>query len=353
MTHRRDRARRIGAQVGADCVLAAERSTVTWLSGICPQVELGPSPFSLPPVVLLEPDGPPIAVLSEDHAAAARAKGCEVVTYPGYTTGPLAPLENFIRTLSAVVDGRTVAGEPGALPLALLDSVTVVDAADALRLARAVKDPDEVAAIRSSIAITDAGQLAVRQFARPGRSEFEVWQDVQAAMEAAVGDRLPIAIDLLSGPRTSQVDGPPGHRVLSDGELVLTDLLCRVDGYWSDSCSTIALGEPGSWSARAHDRVSARLTRAIESVRPGVLAADLDTAMRVGLDYPHHSGHGIGTTYHEEPRIVPGSPTILEAGMVIALEPGSYDQEGGVRLEWVVLVREDGAEVLSGHRIEL
>jgi Xaa-Pro dipeptidase len=353
MSFRRERARRIAAGVGADCVLAAERSTVTWLSGISAQVELGPSPFSLPAVVLLEAEGAPIAVLSEDHAAVARAKGCEVVTYPGYTTGPMVPLDNFTRALSELVDGRTVASEPGALPLALCDSITVMDVADALRRARAVKDPDEISAIRESIRIADAGQLAVRQLARPGLSEFEVWQGVQTAMETAAGARIPIAVDLLSGPRTSQVDGAPGHRIMSEGDLVITDLLCRADGYWSDSCSTIALGEPSAWSARAHERVAARLAHAIESVRPGVVAGDLDAVMRAGLEYPHHSGHGIGTSYHEEPRIVKGSPTVLEAGMVVALEPGLYGDEGGVRLERVVLVREDGAEVLSGHRIDL
>lgn len=352
MSHRLDRARRITDDLGADCLLAADPSTVAWLSGISPQIELGRSPFALPPVVLLEADGPPIAVLSDDHAAQARGRGCEVVSYPGYTTAPLEPLNNFLTALTGVIDGRRVASEPAALPLALAGT-SVVDAADALRLARAVKDADEIAAIREAIRVTDAGQRAVRELAQPGRSEFEVWQGIQAVMEAAAGNRIPIAVDLLSGPRTALVDGGPGHRSLKEGDLVLTDLLCRVDGYWSDSCATIAVGEPSAWSGDTHRRVAERLLRAIDSVRPGVLAADLDAAMRQDLEYPHHSGHGIGTSYHEEPRIVPSSPTVLEAGMVIALEPGSYGHNEGVRLEWVVLVREDSAEVLSGHPIEL
>ena len=58
---------------------------------------------------------------------------------------------------------------------------------------------------------------------------------------------------------------------------------------------------------------------------------------RAQLGFPHHTGHGIGTGYHEEPRLVPGSTTVLEAGMVVAMEPGTY-ADAGVRVEQVVLV---------------
>ena len=86
---------------------------------------------------------------------------------------------------------------------------------------------------------------------------------------------------------------------------------------------------------------------------PGVVAGDIDALVRPGLDYPHHTGHGLGTTFHEEPRIVPGSTVVLEPGMVIALEPGSYGEGEGVRVEQIVLVTNDGCEVMSGHELGL
>lgn len=64
-------------------------------------------------------------------------------------------------------------------------------------------------------------------------------------------------------------------------------------------------------------------------------------------------GHGLGTSWHGEPRIVPGGTTVLEAGMVVALEPAVYEGDEGVRVEQVVLVREDGRELLSQQAIEL
>jgi len=72
-----------------------------------------------------------------------------------------------------------------------------------------------------------------------------------------------------------------------------------------------------------------------------------------GLDYPHHSGHGLGADWHEEPRIVPGSDTVLEAGMVVAFEPGNYGEDLGVRVEQIVLVTDDGCEALSQHSLDL
>jgi Xaa-Pro aminopeptidase len=107
-------------------------------------------------------------------------------------------------------------------------------------------------------------------------------------------------------------------------------------------------------TARAiHRRILDRLEQAIAAVKPGVVAGDLDALVREGLNYPHHSGHGIGAGFHEEPRIVPAWPTVLEPGMVLALEPGWYGEGEGVRLEWIVLVTHDGCEVLSDHRLDL
>ena len=89
----------------------------------------------------------------------------------------------------------------------------------------------------------------------------------------------------------------------------------------------------------------------LAAIRPGVAASDLDAVARARLEFPHHTGHGIGTTWHEEPRLVPASPTVLEEGMVVAVEPGTYDV--GLRVEQVVLVTADGSEILSGHDLEL
>jgi Xaa-Pro dipeptidase len=145
----------------------------------------------------------------------------------------------------------------------------------------------------------------------------------------------------------------PTSKTIASGELVLTDLAPRVSGYWGDSCSTIVVGDVPHHVAKAYRRVRDRLEDLVAAVRPDVTAGQIDRIGRRGLDYPHHTGHGIGTHYHEEPRIVSHAEIALAPNMVIALEPGLYTEDAGIRLEWVVLVTSDGCEVLSRHDISM
>src|SRR5581483_6800705 len=97
---------------------------------------------------------------------------------------------------------------------------------------------------------------------------------------------------------------------------------------------------------------SEALEAGLAAIKPGVQASDVDRTVRSalanhGLQCRHHIGHGVGVTYHEEPYITPYNNIVLKPGMVIALEPGAYLDDLGVRLEDMVIVTEDGYDVLS------
>ncbi|HSE81403.1 MAG TPA: Xaa-Pro peptidase family protein [Gaiellaceae bacterium] len=353
MKPRQKRALAIAAELGADGVLAADPATVTWLTGFAGDVESGPSPFALPPLAVLAAGQPPVLVVSADAEAAARELGCEVSSYPGFTIGPLEPVAGAARALAAAAEGRRLATEPGALPAALAESVSWVDAAAPLARARAVKDADEVQLLRSALELCDVGQREARERASPGLSEIELWCLVRGAVERAAGGRTPLLADLASGERTGDTGGPPGERLLQEGDLLLCDLVPRRAGYWGDSCTTLAIGTAAESARAKHRRVREALERGLDAIRPGIRAGELDALVRSDLDYPHHTGHGLGTCWHEEPRIVPGGTTVLEPGMVAALEPAVYADGEGVRLEQVVLVTEDGCEVLTAFPLEL
>jgi Xaa-Pro dipeptidase len=86
---------------------------------------------------------------------------------------------------------------------------------------------------------------------------------------------------------------------MGEGELVL-DLVPRRAGYWGDSCATFAIGEPSAEAVERHRLARERLAVLIEEIRPGVVSGSLDALGRDGLQYPHHTGHGLGSDRHEE-----------------------------------------------------
>jgi Xaa-Pro aminopeptidase len=351
MWRRQQRALQIAAAEGADALAVAGPPLVTWLTGFAPEIEIGPSVFQLSAFAVLAPGAAPVLVVSEDEVGDAAKTGCEVAAYPGFGIDPIDPIGHAAAALMEVVDGRRTAIDAGFFPAALARGIDWVDAGDRLAAAKAVKDPDEIERIRAAIAVCDAGQAAARETAAPGMTELDLWAHVRAAMERAAGGRIPVMADCVSGPRTCDVGGPPSTRTMREGDLVLIDLVPRVAGYWGDSCSTFALGEPPAAVREAHARAHETLDGVKAAIRPGAVARDLDGKARAKLQYPHHTGHGLGTAWHEEPRLVPRSPTVLEEGMVVAIEPGTYDV--GLRVEHVVLVTADGCETLSRHDIEL
>jgi Xaa-Pro aminopeptidase len=92
--------------------------------------------------------------------------------------------------------------------------------------------------------------------------------------------------------------------------------------------------------------------------QPGTRAGALDAAVRAvlaeaGLDCPHHIGHGVGADPQESPRLVPGDETMLEEGMVVAIEPGAYTDGFGLRLEHLVAIEAGGPRVLTAHSLDL
>jgi Xaa-Pro dipeptidase len=352
MTGRRERALAVADTAGAQSLVVAGPGAVTWLTGYAPEIETGPSPFALSAIAVVARGRSPVLVVSEEEADAARATGCEVATYPGFGTGPMDTVANAARALLDAIDAVPVAIDAGSFPAALAADLNWTDVENDLARTRAIKDADEVELIREAIAVCDAGQAAARTEARPGMTELDLWAVTRAAMEHAAGTRIPVLADLVSGPRTGDVGGSPGLRVLEEGDLVLCDLVPRVSGYWGDSCSTFVLGEPTVAAVSAHGRSLETLEAVVAGIRPGVRAADLDELARSALDFPHHTGHGLGTSWHEEPRLVPDARIRLEQGMVVAIEPGSY-AEVGVRVEQVVLVTEVGCEVFSKHSLAL
>lgn len=216
---------------------------------------------------------------------------------------------------------------------------------------RMKKSPAEIAAIRQCVEVCDSAQLAITAYARPGMSQAEILNLARVTIDAASGATAPA---VLEATYASAKEGWGEMRDLREGDLLLTDIAPHVGGYWGDSCDTRFIGKPSIEGRRLMRTVEEALLRGTEAARPGITASSLDEIMRahVGLSYPRYpgaGGHGIGLEYHELPRLIPGEEIVLEAGMVLAMEPGVYLESAMVRLEHLVLIVPAGCEVLSQH----
>jgi Xaa-Pro dipeptidase len=228
------------------------------------------------------------------------------------------------------------------------------DIQDVFSRSRQCKDDDEIALIRAAAAIADSGQCTARELVKEGVSEIELLSDCRSAMERESGSPMECLADVLFGERTALVGSPDGvasvYRAASSDPAIV-DLLPRVGGYFADTTRTL-------WAGRATpERLSVvSLLREAKQkleklLKPGVQAVEVDGCAREKLNregsFPHHTGHGIGISHFEPPYIRPGSTDVLEAGMVVTLEPGLYFEDWGARIEDDYLITPDGCERLT------
>ncbi len=352
-------------EAGADWAVLTGPDTVCYATGHVVPIEAGPSPFAGgPTLALIAADGSAGLVAPNVETMAARAAHVGTVElYEGYAWDhPASMLDNFRAGVAGLVKRLGVAGrlavEPETFVASLLDVLpehgTRANITPSLRQARATKTSTELALLRRSAEAAAIGQRSFLRAVAAGRSELAVFADIRLAMEQFAGERVPVTGDFLSGrARTAGFTGWPIDRVIEAGDPVLCDLAPRVAGYWGDSCAALMVGPPTPAYERLFAAAKGALSLAVGIIRPGLPVAELDRQVREhvarsGFAYPHHTGHGIGTSVHEHPRLVPYETDNLRPDMVLMVEPGAYDPEiGGVRTEWMIRVTATGCEVLT------
>ncbi|MGV0837930.1 M24 family metallopeptidase [Mycolicibacterium thermoresistibile] len=276
--------------------------------------------------------------------------------------------------LAAVGAGRLATGSSGRLaavtdsmpalhllPLAeLLGSVPVL-ATEVLRRLRMIKDPAEIDALREAGAAIDRVHARVPEFLLPGRTEAEVAADIAEAIVAEGHSEVAFII-VGSGPHGADPHHDCSDRILQAGDIVVVDIGGPyAPGYHSDCTRTYSIGEPDPEIARRYAALHRAQRTAVEAVRPGVTAEQIDVAARDVLAaeglaeaFVHRTGHGIGLSVHEEPYIVAGNTLPLQEGMAFSVEPGIYfPGHWGARIEDIVIVTADGAQSVNHRPREL
>jgi Xaa-Pro aminopeptidase len=224
---------------------------------------------------------------------------------------------------------------------------------------RAIKDAEEIEALRAAAHAADrvVGQIAAGKLV--GRTEEDVAREVRDRLVAEGHDEASFAI-VGSGPNSASPHHEPTGRVIQAGEPIVLDIGGRRDGYCSDVTRTLwVTGSEGKGVDADYLRLYEALQRAqaaaSAAVAPGVIAQDVDAVARgiisdagFGEHFIHRTGHGIGLDGHEDPYIVDGNSAPLVVGNAFSIEPGIYfDGRHGARIEDIVVCAADGADVLD------
>lgn len=222
-------------------------------------------------------------------------------------------------------------------------------------LLRAVKDEGEIDRIREAARIAGEALAAVRDSIRPGVRELDIALELEYRMRRGGAEQASFETIVAAGPDAALPHARPGSREVAEGDFVMIDYGAVFEGYHSDETCTYAVGHASDHQREVYRLVLSAHDRAIAAVRAGVSCGEIDRIARAflaeaGMDgyFSHGTGHGVGLDVHEAPRLASGREELLQAGMVVTVEPGVYlPGVWGIRIEDTVLVKEDGCEILT------
>ena len=226
---------------------------------------------------------------------------------------------------------------------------------------RMIKDESEINHIREGIRICDLAFEHITGFLKPGMSEKGIGLELEYVMKKHGAEGIKENHVIASGERSSLPHGQATHRIVEVGDFVKMDFGAKVNGYYTDFTRTVVIGEPTEKQKEIYSIVSKALEESLKQVGPGKKCNELDEVGRsiirnagYGEHFGHSLGHSLGLNIHESPAMRSTDNTILKPGMVITVEPGIYlSGWGGVRIEDLVVIRENGIENLTKATKEL
>jgi Xaa-Pro aminopeptidase len=242
------------------------------------------------------------------------------------------------------------------------EGIELVPAGGAIEALRVVKDPEELDRIRAAARLADEALSDVLTRGLAGRTESEVALDLEFTMRRMGAEAVAFPPIVASGAHGALPHASPRDVTIEPGTLCVIDWGAMLDGYASDCTRTFGTGgEVDPRDREVYDLVLRAQEAALAAVRPGPTGREVDAVARAIIDdaghaehFGHGLGHGVGLEVHEGPRLAKQGEDALQAGNVVTVEPGVYVPGAiGVRIEDLVIVTDDGGEVVSSLPKEL
>ena len=287
--------------------------------------------------------------------AASLVQGADIQIYENKVTDLLtAKLQEISATRLGIEATTMTVAERDDFARAL-EGIELVAVSKLVEDGRRVKEKDEVDRIREAIRISDEVFSIVTGRLAPGMTEQEVAVDIEFELRKRGAEAVSFEPIVGSGPLSAHIHHTPSVRTLEKGDLVLMDFGCKYEGYCSDMTRTVVLGPATDAQRDLYELVLTSHLAGVDAIKAGAAGVDVDQAARAvieaagkGESFGHGLGHGVGLDIHEDPRLSRFSKDTLRTGDVVTVEPGSYTVEwGGIRIEDIVLVTEEGVDVLT------
>lgn len=233
-----------------------------------------------------------------------------------------------------------------------LDVDELLPIKDEITRLRRIKTPNELEYIKQAEGIGDKVFTEILTFIKPGMTELEVAARIEYLLKLYGGEKLSFSAIVASGVNSSMPHAVPTVKKIENGDFLTMDYGCVYEGYCSDMTRTIVVGKASDKQKEIYNIVLEAQLAALDVIKAGLKGKDVDKVARdiiynAGYEgcFGHGLGHSVGLFIHEDPRLSPSEEGIIEAGMIETVEPGIYVRGyGGVRIEDLVVVTEDGYE---------
>lgn len=357
-TERIERARKVMERKELDLCILTNRSSIRYFSGL----RMNTAAFS---ILLISQDDIKYVVARLDLLRAER--DCwinDIISFPEDTPDYLNILNDHFKQWKnprVGVELPELNYETYRYFQEKLSNGHFINIAAELKYLRTIKSDEEIKIIRESANIADKAMREALKVAKAGMKEYEVTAVARYTLLKEGSENPSFEPFLASGENSWLPQRYSSEKVLKPYELNLLDMGGIYRGYCSDITRTFSVGETTPEQYRLFHEILTVQQNTIKSLRPGISAGEVDYIARRAIEelgygeyFPHLTGHGLGIDIHEGPIIDKERTDILQKNMVLTIEPGVYlPGVGAVRIEDMVLITDDGYEILTQTRRDL